>query len=225
MRWSWKIGSFRGIGVYMHATFLLLIGFVVYSHWSAGSGVQKTLEGVGFILALFACVVLHEFGHALMAARYGIKTRDITLLPIGGLARLERMPDEPRQELWVALAGPAVNIAIAAVLFVAIRLTSAWAPLDQLSLTGGPLLARLLVVNLILAAFNMLPAFPRTADACCVPSWPREWNTRGPRGSRRTSASSWLSSSGSWASSRTPSWSSSPCSCGSGRPRRRTWCS
>lgn len=160
MKWSWKIGSFRGIGVYMHATFLLLIGFVVLSHWSAGAGVQKTLEGVAFVLALFACVVLHEFGHALMAARYGIGTRDITLLPIGGLARLERMPEDPRQELWVALAGPAVNVAIAAVLFVGIRLTNEWAPLDQLSVTGGPFLARLLVVNVILAAFNMLPAFP-----------------------------------------------------------------
>ena len=160
MRWSWKIGAFRGIGVYMHATFLILIGFVVLRHWSAGSGVQTTLEGVGFILALFACVVLHEFGHALMAARYGIKTRDITLLPIGGLARLERMPDDPRQELWVALAGPAVNVVIGAALFVAIQFTNAWAPLQQLSITGGPFLARLMVVNVFLVVFNMLPAFP-----------------------------------------------------------------
>jgi Zn-dependent protease/predicted transcriptional regulator len=160
MRWSWKIGSFRGIKVYMHATFLLLVGFVVLSHRSAGASAQQTLEGVGFILALFACVVLHEFGHALMAARYGIRTRDITLLPIGGLARLEHMPDDPRQELWVALAGPAVNVVIAGLLFVAIRLTGVAAPLDQLTVTGGPILERLLVVNIVLAAFNMLPAFP-----------------------------------------------------------------
>jgi Zn-dependent protease len=160
MKWSWKIGEFRGIGVYMHATFLILIGFIVLSHWSAGSSVGKTLEGVGFILALFACVVLHEFGHALMAARYGIKTRDITLLPIGGLARLERMPDKPLQELWVALAGPAVNVVIAAALFVLLQFTSAWAPLEQLSVASGPFLQRLMVVNVILVVFNMLPAFP-----------------------------------------------------------------
>lgn len=160
MKWSWKVGELRGIGVYMHATFLILLGFVVLSHWSAGASVGKTLEGVGFILAVFGCVVMHEFGHALMAARYGIKTRDITLLPIGGLARLERMPDEPLQELWVALAGPAVNVVVAAALFVAIRFTNVWAPLEQLSIAGGPFLQRLMAVNVFLVVFNMLPAFP-----------------------------------------------------------------
>jgi len=160
MKWSWKLGEFRGISVYMHATFLILIGFVVLSHWSAGQSLAKALEGVGFILALFTCVVLHEFGHALMAARYGIKTRDITLLPIGGVARLERMPEEPLQELWVALAGPAVNVVIAAGLFGWIRFADAFAPLEQLSVTSGPFLERLLVVNVILVVFNMLPAFP-----------------------------------------------------------------
>lgn len=160
MKWSWKLGEFRGIGVYMHATFLILIGFVVLSHWSAGQSVAKVTEGVGFILALFTCIVLHEFGHALMAARFGIKTRDITLLPIGGVARLERMPDEPLQELWVALAGPAVNVVIAACLFVWIRFADAFAPLEQLSVTSGPFLERLMFANLILIAFNMLPAFP-----------------------------------------------------------------
>ena len=160
MKWSWKIGQFRGIGVYMHATFLILIGFIVLSHWSAGSSLAKTVEGVGFILALFACVVLHEFGHALMAARYGIKTRDITLLPIGGLARLERMPDEPLQELWVALAGPAVNVVIAAGLFAWLHFSATLAPLEQLTVASGPFLERLMVVNVILVVFNMLPAFP-----------------------------------------------------------------
>lgn len=160
MKWSWKLGEVRGIGVYVHATFLILMGFIVLSHWSAGHSVAQTLEGVGFILALFGCVVLHEFGHALTAARYGIKTRDITLLPIGGVARLERMPEEPLQELWVALAGPAVNVVIAAALFAWIQFTAALAPLEQLDVAGGPFLQRLMVVNVILVIFNMLPAFP-----------------------------------------------------------------
>ena len=160
MKWSWKLGEVRGIGVYVHATFLILIGFIGLSHWSAGDGLGKTLEGVGFILAVFSCVVLHELGHALMAARYGIQTRDITLLPIGGVARLERMPEEPLQELWVALAGPAVNVVIAAALYAWLQFTSAFTPLEQLSVTSGPFLERLMVVNIFLIVFNMLPAFP-----------------------------------------------------------------
>lgn len=160
MKWSWKLGEVRGITVTMHATFLMLLAFVVISHWSDAHSVAKTLEGVGFILALFGCVVLHEFGHALMAARFGIKTRDITLLPIGGVARLERMPEKPVQELWVALAGPAVNVVIATVLFAWIRFTSSFTPLEQLDVTSGSFLERLMMVNVFMIVFNMLPAFP-----------------------------------------------------------------
>jgi len=160
VKWSWKIAEFRGIGVFVHATFLLLIGFVLMSHWAVGHDLAKALEGVAFVLALFACVVLHEFGHALTAARFGVRTRDITLFPIGGVARLERIPEEPLHELWVALAGPAVNVAIAAALFLGLRLGASIGPLEQLSVTGGPLLERLMLVNAGLAAFNLLPAFP-----------------------------------------------------------------
>jgi Zn-dependent protease/predicted transcriptional regulator len=160
MKWSWRLGEVAGIGVYMHATFLLLIGWVALSHWLQEGTLAATLAGVAFILALFACVVLHEFGHALTARRYGIKTRDITLLPIGGVARLERMPDEPRQELWVALAGPAVNVVIAAVLFVWLQITGSLEPLSHLTMTSGPFVERMMMVNLSLVAFNLLPAFP-----------------------------------------------------------------
>ncbi len=160
MRWSWKIGTLAGIGVYMHATFLLLLAWIALVHWAQGESLRMVAAGVAFILALFACVVLHEFGHALTAKRYGIRTRDITLLPIGGLARLERMPEKPTQELAVALAGPAVNVVIAAALFLWLELTSGFQPLERLSVTGGSFAERLMVVNLFLVGFNMLPAFP-----------------------------------------------------------------
>jgi len=144
----------------MHATFLLLIVWVAVTHWVRGQSLDAVIAGVAFILALFACVVAHEYGHALMARRFGIQTRDITLLPIGGVARLERMPDEPRQELWVALAGPAVNVVIAAVLFGWLFVTGGLAPVDQLGVTEGSFLERLMVVNVGLVLFNLLPAFP-----------------------------------------------------------------
>lgn len=160
MTWSWKLARIAGIDVYMHATFLMLIGWIAVVHWSEGRTVSAVIEGVGFILALFACVVLHEFGHALTARRYGIKTRDITLLPIGGLARLERMPDEPRQELWVALAGPAVNVVIALLLFGWLRATGDWEAIDRLGVTRGSFLERVMIANVFLVGFNLLPAFP-----------------------------------------------------------------
>lgn len=160
MKWQWKIGEYSGIGIYLHATFFLLIGFVVLSHVLQGDPISQTIAGVVFILALFASVVLHEFGHALTAKRYGIKTRDITLYPIGGVARLERMPDQPIQEFWVALAGPAVNVVIAAILFVWMTITTEIIPLERLSVATGPFIERLMLTNLVLVGFNLLPAFP-----------------------------------------------------------------
>ena len=160
MKWSWKLGRFAGIDVYMHATFLLLIGWIALSHWLQARSLAATLAGVGFILALFVCVILHEYDHALTARRFGIRTRDITLLPIGGLARLERMPEKPMQELWVALAGPAVNVVIAALLFAWLLLTNGLEPLSSLGVAGGSFVERLLVANVFLVLFNLLPAFP-----------------------------------------------------------------
>jgi Zn-dependent protease len=106
MKWSWKIGTFAGIPVYLYATFLLLLGWIALSHWMQSQSLFTTLTGVAFTSPLFLSVVLHEYGHALVAHRYGIATKDITLLLVGGVARLERLPEKPNQELWVALAGP-----------------------------------------------------------------------------------------------------------------------
>jgi Zn-dependent protease len=160
MKWSWRIGRVAGIALYMHVTFLLLVGWVAISYYAARRSVADALIGVAFILCLFAIVVLHELGHALTARRFGIPTRDITLLPIGGVARLERMPDDPRQELLVALAGPAVNVVLAAIFFVLLQLGAGVAPVSDLARVGGSFLSQMLWVNVSLVAFNMLPAFP-----------------------------------------------------------------
>jgi Zn-dependent protease/predicted transcriptional regulator len=160
MKWSTRIGTFAGIDVYVHATFLILLLWVAFSHWQDEHSLSAALAGVGFILALFGCVVLHEYGHALTARRFGIRTRDITLLPIGGLARLERMPSDPRQELWVALAGPAVNVVIGAVLFAIVEFTGSMQAPETLTVSRGSFIERLMLVNVFLAVFNLLPAFP-----------------------------------------------------------------
>jgi Zn-dependent protease/CBS domain-containing protein len=160
MKWSWKLGRFAGIDVYVHTTFFLLIGFIGLSSWLQERTIAAVISGIAFILALFLFVVLHEYGHALTARRFGIPTRDITLLPIGGVARLERMPEDPRQELWVALAGPAVNVAIAGILFTWLIATGGIDSLTALGVTSGSIVARLMVVNATLVVFNLLPAFP-----------------------------------------------------------------
>src|SRR5437870_436906 len=110
MRWSWRIGVFSGIAVHLHATLVLLLGAILIGHTLLGSGLAAALQGVLYVALIFTCVVLHEFGHALTAQRFGVRTRDITLYPIGGIARLERIPRDPHQELLIALAGPLVNV-------------------------------------------------------------------------------------------------------------------
>lgn len=154
MAWSFRIGRLLGSDLRVHATFFLLIAWIGASGYIAG-GWALAAESVAFVAALFACVLAHEFGHALMARRYGIATPDITLLPIGGLARLERLPEEPGREIAVALAGPAVNIAIWAVLAGV-----SGARLSDLADPEAGFVARLATLNLFLAVFNLLPAFP-----------------------------------------------------------------
>lgn len=160
MRWSWRIGRLAGIGIYIHATFFLLILFILFANWQEGRSLATALSGVFFVLVIFGCIVLHELGHALAARKYGILTRDITLLPIGGLARLERMPDVPIQELWVALAGPAVNAVIAGTIFFAETLLGTPPVVGAFRWAGGNFMNKLMVVNFWLLAFNLIPAFP-----------------------------------------------------------------
>jgi len=160
MRWSWRIGRFAGIDLYIHATFLLLILWVVILHWIGGRTLEGVVSGVLFVLVLFACVVLHEFGHALTARRFGIPTKDITLLPIGGVSRFERLPEKPWQEFWMAIAGPIVNLVIAIAIWLVLFLTNGFKPITTLSMTTGPFLERMMVANFVLALFNLVPAFP-----------------------------------------------------------------
>ncbi|SDG26217.1 site-2 protease family protein [Alloyangia pacifica] len=158
MHWSFPIGRLFGSELRVHATFFLLLLWIGVAAWSAG-GMAAAVQNVLFVLALFACVVAHEFGHALTARRFGIKTPDITLLPIGGLARLERMPEKPEQEIAVAIAGPLVNVAIWLVL-VLLGATSDMGALARLGAGTGAFLSQLASINLALALFNMIPAFP-----------------------------------------------------------------
>ncbi len=159
MGWAWRIATIAGIPIKIHGTFAVLIIFLLGSGLLGGRGLTAALSSVLFILAIFVTIILHELGHALTARRFGIRTRDITLLPIGGLARLERMPDLPRQELWVALAGPAVNLVIALICFAVLVLTTEDVPVVSLDSATG-FLGRFTAVNLALAIFNLLPAFP-----------------------------------------------------------------
>lgn len=160
MRWSWRLGRVSGIRIQVHWTFLILVAWVIVVHAARGATALDMVGGVLLVLAVFGCVVLHELGHALTARRFGIGTRDITLLPIGGVARLERMPTEPRQELLVAAAGPAVNVVIAALLFLVLSVSGALRPVQEIAVVGGNLPAQLLWVNVMLVGFNLLPAFP-----------------------------------------------------------------
>ena len=137
MRWSVRLGRITGIDVYMHATFLLLLLWVGVSHYLIRRSLGDAWSGIVFILALFGIVILHELGHALTARRFGIKTRDITLLPIGGVARLERMPEDPRQELLVAVAGPSVNVALGALIAAWMVLVTHAQLLGEIPLVGG----------------------------------------------------------------------------------------
>jgi len=149
---SWNLGTISGIKISIHSTFLILIGFITLSHLTSGVGMAGLMGELIFTAILFGIVVLHELGHALMARKFGIGTRDITLYPIGGVARLEYMPKNPVQEILISFAGPAVNVGLA---------LAGW--LISLAFSGGMtgyILSTFVTVNVTLAVFNLLPAFP-----------------------------------------------------------------
>jgi Zn-dependent protease/CBS domain-containing protein len=158
MGWTITIGRVAGTEIKVHLTFFILVAFWAMAGYQQG-GPAGAFAACIMLFALFACVLLHEFGHILMAGRFGVRTPDVILLPIGGVARLERIPDEPRQELLIALAGPAVTLAIVVVLSAVLALGGDAPRMGELD-PDGPFLETLMRVNLYLLVFNLFPAFP-----------------------------------------------------------------
>jgi Zn-dependent protease len=159
MGWSFRLGRLAGIDIYVHYTFLIFLAVIGFSGFLETGNVASAALGIGLTAAVFGIIVLHELGHAMAARYYGIPTRDITLLPIGGVARLERMPDKPGQELVVALAGPAVNVVLAVIFGVLSGFDAILHPGAALTVTGE-IVHYLYVVNVFLVLFNLIPAFP-----------------------------------------------------------------
>jgi stage IV sporulation protein FB len=159
MGWSISLGRIAGTEVRIHLTFFLLLAWFGLVAGAQG-GSAAAFSAVGFIVAVFACVLAHEYGHVLMARRFGIGTRDIILLPIGGVASIERMPDNPTQELLIALAGPAVNVVIAFVLVAFFGASLGSGQSDPAALQNIDFVSRLALINVVLVVFNLLPAFP-----------------------------------------------------------------
>src|SRR5215468_7914688 len=159
MLWSLNIGSIAGTKIRVHITFLLFLGWIFFASYASG-GSQEAWSGLAFMLLLFACVVAHEFGHIFTARAFGVSTPDVTLLPIGGVARLARIPEAPREEFLIAIAGPLVNVVIALALVAIAGAKLDPADLGAMDSARASLIDRLAAVNLFLAAFNMIPAFP-----------------------------------------------------------------
>ncbi len=159
MRWSFRIGRVAGTELRVHATFFLLLLWAAFASYQQ-AGTAAAIDLTLFILSLFACIVLHEFGHIRMASRFGVHTPEVILLPIGGVARLERIPDEPRQELLIALAGPAVTLVIAGALLIVALLLGFRPSLHDPVAGQQPFVVRLMTVNVYLLLFNLLPVFP-----------------------------------------------------------------
>src|SRR5271169_686185 len=159
MLWSVNIGSIAGTAIKIHITFLMFLVWIFAAGWAHG-GPEAAMGSLIFVVLLFACVLAHEFGHILTARAFGVATPDVILLPIGGVARLERIPEKPSEEFLIAIAGPLVNVVIALVLMVAMRAHLSTQNLAAVESTSVSLVDRLAEVNLFLALFNLIPAFP-----------------------------------------------------------------
>lgn len=160
MKSSLSLGKIIGIKVSIHWTFLILLAWIIYVNYQVGASSQQMVWSVVYVIAIFVCVVLHEYGHALTARRFNIGTRDITLYPIGGIASLESIPKKPKEELLVAIAGPAVNVAIAILFFPFINLNEVFDSAGFTQIDGTNFLTSVVSVNIWLVLFNMIPAFP-----------------------------------------------------------------
>ncbi|MEM6487244.1 MAG: site-2 protease family protein [Pseudomonadota bacterium] len=158
MAWSFRLLQIGDTALRVHVTFLLLLFWIALTRSSAG--IEAVLLGVVFVVAVFTCVVLHELGHVVAAQLYGIRTPEITVLPIGGIARLERMPQKPGQELVVAIAGPLVNVVIAAVLIGLIGARFDLSSAADIHRAQASIQGQLALVNVMLVVFNLIPAFP-----------------------------------------------------------------
>jgi len=161
MKWSLYIGQFRKIKVYIHWSFLVLLSFIVISQIKAGHTSTQIIWTVLYIFSIFACVVLHEFGHALVGQKFDVVTQDIILLPIGGMARMKKIPEDPKAELLIAIAGPMVNVIIAGIIIVVLVVTGKTIEvLIPTVVTKETFIKNLLYINVLLVVFNFLPAFP-----------------------------------------------------------------
>ncbi len=187
MKGAMTIGRVSGIRLAVHWTFIFILAYVFIIYYRLEQDLQQGLLGVLLILALFVCVILHELGHALTAKRFNIMTRSITLLPIGGLARLEKIPEKPKQEFLVAIAGPLVNVVIAVIIYSFLYASNVIPtltenPEDLVKLSGAAFWFNLLIANVFLAAFNFIPAFPmdggRILRALLLYKFSREKATR-----------------------------------------------
>jgi Zn-dependent protease/CBS domain-containing protein len=159
MSWSLTIGRIAGTEIRLHVTFILFLAWIFGANW-ATSGPQLAWYSLSFMILLFACVVAHEFGHVFAARHYGIATPDVTLLPIGGLARLERISEAPHEEFVISIAGPLVNVAIAGALMLFFGARLDLGLLTSIEDAKVSMIDRLAMVNIFLVLFNLIPAFP-----------------------------------------------------------------